>query len=118
MLEEARKKNVYESLRRMELGKSLDFPDDVFSATISAGVFTAGHAPPDSFDELVRITEPGGCVIFSVRDDVYREGGFEEKLEALAASGEWTMVEESRPYVQLPLADPNLKARVFVCRTR
>ncbi len=118
MLDLARGKGVYRSLHRMELGKPLDFPDDTFSATISAGVFTAGHAPPNSFDELVRITKPGGCVIFSVRDDVYREGGFEEKLEALAASGGWTLVEESRPYVQLPLADPDLKARVFVCRIR
>lgn len=118
MLDLALAKGVYRSLDRMELGKPLDFPDGAYAATISAGVFTAGHAPPDSFDELVRVTKSGGCVIFSVRDDVYRDGGFEGKLETLEAGGGWTLAEESLPYVQLPLADPDLKARVFVCRVR
>jgi predicted TPR repeat methyltransferase len=116
MLDLAHEKGVYRELRQMELGESLDLPDDAFHATVAAGVFSAGHAPPGSFDELVRVTEPGGHVIFSVRDDVYTGEGFEEKLEALANDGSWRLVEESRPYRQLPLADPDLKARIFVCR--
>jgi len=28
--------------------------------TTSAGVFTDGHAPMDGFDELIRVTRPGG----------------------------------------------------------
>ena len=91
MLDLAREKGVYRELRQMELGEPLDFSDEAFHATIAAGVFSAGHAPPESFDELVRVTEPGGYVIFSVRDDVYTSEGFEEKLEALQATivGAW-----------------------------
>ena len=71
MLELARKKGVYKDLRQMELGGRLDFPDDAFVAVVSTGVFTAGHAPPESFDELIRATRSGGYMIFSVRTDVY-----------------------------------------------
>lgn len=116
MLELASEKGVYRELRQMELGEPLDFSDGAFHATVAAGVFSAGHAPPGSFDELIRVTEPGGHVIFSVRDDVYTSEGFEEKLEALAGNDSWRLVDESRPYRQLPLADPDLKARIFVYR--
>ncbi len=74
MLELARRKGAYRQLREMELGGRLDLPSDAFSAIVSTGVFTAGHAPPESFDELIRATRYGGYMIFSVRTDVYEEG--------------------------------------------
>ncbi|MDQ3922995.1 MAG: class I SAM-dependent methyltransferase, partial [Actinomycetota bacterium] len=64
LLELARKKGAYKDLHQMELGKRLDLPTDAFSAVVATGVFTAGHAPPESFDELIRVTRPGGHMIF------------------------------------------------------
>ena len=55
MLELARKKGVYKDLRQMALGGELDFPSDAFSAIVATGVFAAGHAPPESFDDLQRV---------------------------------------------------------------
>ena len=69
MLEEARAKGVYRQLRRMVLGERLDFPDDNFDAVVSIGVLTLGHAPARSLDEMVRVTKPGGHVIFTLRPD-------------------------------------------------
>jgi SAM-dependent methyltransferase len=113
MLELARRKGAYRELREMELGGRLDLPSDAFSAVVSTGVFTAGHAPPESFDELIRATRSGGYMIFSVRTDVHEEGGFKYKQEALEREGRWQLVEVSEPFSPLRYEDPELKAQVF-----
>ena len=113
MLDFARSKGLYKDLRQMELGSELDLPTDAFSAVVSTGVFTAGHAPPESFDELIRVTKSGGHIIFSVRTDVYEDSGFKEKQEALEREGRWQLVEVSEPFSPLRYEDPELKAQVF-----
>ncbi len=114
MLDLAREKDVYEDLRQMKLGERLGFPDGTFAAVVAAGVFSPGHAPPHSFDELLRVTRPGGYIIFSVRSD--EDAGFAEKQHSLQNEGRWQSVEVTEPYPQLPLADPDLKARCFAYR--
>ncbi|HZC18358.1 MAG TPA: class I SAM-dependent methyltransferase, partial [Rubrobacteraceae bacterium] len=118
MLELARKKGVYKELHQMELGGRLDFPDDAFAAVVSTGVFAAGHAPPESFEDLIRLTRAGGYLIFSVRTDVYEEGGFREKQEALEREGRWRLVEATEPFSHLRFEDPELKVRVFAYQVR
>ncbi len=118
MLELARKKGAYKDLHQMELGKQLDLPTDAFSAVVATGVFAAGHAPPESFDELIRVTRPGGHMIFSVRTDVYEEGGFREKQEALEREGRWQLLEMSEPFSHVRYEDPELKVRVFAYQVR
>ena len=113
MLELAREKGVYKELREMELGGELDFPTDAFAAIVSTGVFAAGHAPPESFEDLIRVTKPGGYIIFSVRTDVYVEAGFKEKQEALEREGKWRLVEVTEPFSHLRYEDPELKVQVF-----
>ncbi len=116
MLELARGKGVYTDLREMELGGRLDFPSDAFASAVATGVFAAGHAPPESFEDLIRVTKPGGYVIFSVRTDVYEDGGFKEKQEALEREERWQLLEMTEPFAHLRFEDPNLKVRVFVYR--
>ncbi len=118
MLEVARKKGVYKELRQMELGRPLDLPSDAFSAVVAAGVFAAGHAPPESFEELIRVTKPGGYAIFSVRTEVYLDGGFKDKQEALEREGRWRLAETSEPFAHLRFRDPDLKVRVFAYQVR
>ncbi len=116
MLDLARKKGVYRELRQMELGGPLDLPTDAFAAVVSTGVFAAGHAPPESFDELIRVSRPGGHVIFSVRTDVYVQAGFKDKQEALEREGRWQLVGMTEPFSHLRFEDPELKVQVFAYR--
>ncbi len=116
MLAEARKKGVYEEFHQAVLGQRLEFDSDAFGAVISVGVLTQGHAPPTSLDELVRITRPGGHVVFSLRTDVYTGGGFKERQALLEARGRWTMVEVGEPYRPLPKGEPDVFHRVWVYR--
>jgi predicted TPR repeat methyltransferase len=117
MLEVAARKGVYTDCRQMALGKNLDFPTDHFAVVVCIGTFAAGHAPPSSFDELVRITRPGGHIIFTVRSDMYEQGGFKEKQQELQRANAWQLVEVVGPYVSVPGSDdPEGTNRVFAYR--
>ncbi len=117
MLAHARRKGVYREVRRMELGRDLDLPTGAFAAVVATGVFAAGHAPPESLDELTRVTRPGGAVIFSVRTDVY-EDAFGPRQERLESDGRWERVGETRAFSHLPLEDPELQLQIFAYRVR
>jgi len=111
MLNIAEAKGVYCELHRMVMGKHLDFPDGKFAITVAVGVISVGHAPPESFDELIRCTRPGGYVMFSVRADAQ---GFQEKQNILENKGKWKLVKETNPFISLPLGEPDIKHKIFV----
>ena len=114
MLEKAGEKEVYHGLHRMVLGEHLGFDTGTFSAAVSVGVFTTNHAPPEALDELLRVVEPDGWVIFSVRDDVYRKDGFEEKKASLEKEGRWRRVTMSETFQPFPAGNTSHLNRVFV----
>lgn len=116
MLEVARQKNIYQGLDQMVMGEALDYATDNFDATVVVGVFTQGHAPAASLDELVRVTKPGGHIVFSLRTDTYRENGFKEKQEALEAAGLWQRVEVTDAFQPLPKGEPEVLHQVWVYR--
>ena len=114
MLDEARKKRVYRQLDQMILGEPLAYRDGEFDAVISVGVLTLGHAPASSLDELVRITRAGGYIVFSLRPDIYMEGGFMQKQTSLEDSGAWKLVEVSPKVKILPKGEPEVEHQVWV----
>ena len=118
MLEEARKKNAYREFHQMVMGEPLNFPTDSFDAVISIGVLTVGHAPANSLDELIRITRPGGHIIYSLRPDVYRDNGFKEKQANLEAGEQWKLVEVSEEFQTLPKGEPDVYHQVWVYQVK
>ena len=112
MLSIARKRQVYKVLKKMVLGKQLGFNSDLFNAVISVGTFTENHAPPESFDELVRIVKPGGFIIFSTRVDV--DLGFQSKQDKLEKNGDWKLVEKTDTFQATPFAYPEVLIDAFV----
>ena len=87
MLEVARAKGTYSDLRQMTLGEKLDFADDAFDAIISSGTITPRHAPPSSFDGLIRVAKPGAPIVFSLRDDPAQEPEYPEAVKRLTDAG-------------------------------
>lgn len=116
MLEEARRKNVYREFHQMVMGETLDFPADSFDATISVGVLTVGHAPASSLDELIRVTRPGGYIVFSLRPDVYEGSGFKEKMTELETAGKWELAEVSEKKQVLPKGEPDVYHNIWAYR--
>jgi ubiquinone/menaquinone biosynthesis C-methylase UbiE len=114
MMARAALTGVYATLRQMVLGGRLDFPDRNFEAAIISGVFTEGHAPPTSFDEVIRILKPGARLVFNVRQDVYENDGFREKQDALESKGNWRLLERSEPFRPFTIKEPDIRATIFV----
>jgi len=112
MLARARAKGFYRDLRPGRLGEPLDYADDAFAATVASGVFTQGHAPLDGLDELVRVTRPGGHIVFSV-SRTYLGEAIEAKAGALEVAGKWRRVDASRRYNSTPLGEDVLMSQVF-----
>ena len=118
MLQKAGEKVAYRGLHRMVLGEPLSFEGGSFSAAVCVGVFTTNHAPPEALDELVRVVEPDGWVIFSVRDDVYQKEGFKEKQASLEKEGKWRRVTMSEAFRPFPSGNTSHMSRLFVYKAR
>lgn len=115
MLKVAGSRNAYDDLKRATLGEVLPWQDNHFAAFFSTGVFTEGHAPASSLEELCRITRPGGAAIFTVRDTIFHSGGFGSIIEDLGARGIWRPMEQSPPFRAFALDEPDVlvSAHVF-----
>ncbi len=116
MLAEAQKKAVYTELRQMILGEPLDFASDMFDAVTACGVFTYGHAPSRAFDELIRVTKPGGQIIFTLRPDFYESSDFKSKMADLETQKQWLLIEQGDRYLAEPKGQPDLYLQTWIYR--
>jgi ubiquinone/menaquinone biosynthesis C-methylase UbiE len=98
MLDEAAKKGCYAALHEQRLGETLQFGPGSFDAVLVVGVFVRAHAPSRSLNELVRITRPGGFVVFTLRPEFYSDTDFKTTMNNLAAAGRWRLKETSEPF--------------------
>ena len=116
MLDRSAAKSVYASLQQMALGSDLAFADGRFRAVVSFGVLTAGHAPPQSLDEMIRITRAGGHLIFSLSNLAYEPLGFREKLASLEADGRWREIERTPFFTTMPgsVSEAHVESCIFV----
>ena len=80
MLEQAKLKGCYSSLMEADVTKKIPLKNNSIGAVVSAGNFTHGHVGPDAFDELLRITKPGGLFVLSINSKVFIKNGFQEKF--------------------------------------
>lgn len=120
MIQVARTTRAYDTLRRMDLGQRLDLPDDHFGATVTAGAFTTGHAPPHGFPELVRVTRTGGRLVIALNETARTRDGFGAALDELVRSDSLELLEQTPPFAVFPY-DPDehdLRARIDVYAVR
>lgn len=101
MLARAAAKNVYAALHRAALGNPLPFPDQHFAGVVSAGVFTSGHVGVEGLPELLRITQPDGVIVLTVKNTLWNDG-FADRLAELEREGILLRAEETVPYVSMP----------------
>ncbi len=114
MLSVARSKGIYKELRQMALGGRLDFPDDTFAAVLSIGTITPGHAPPESFEDLIRVARPEAPIIFSLRSDAGQDQKYAEACNRLEAAGRWRHVFSTGSFVAMPYGEPEVTVRIHV----
>jgi len=105
MLKVAAARGCYRETRQGLLGEPLPFPDGRFAAFVSAGTFTAGHAPADCFEELARVVRPGGSFLLTLRADDGSAEAYLASLGALERAGAIAPQGESLP-IRAFLLDP------------
>lgn len=114
MLQEARKKRCYTALYQEALGGTLALPTAAFDAVVCVGVFVRGHAPSSSFDDLIRVTRPGGHIIFTLRPEFYAGTDFKDKMATLTDVGRWRWVETGEPFDTSIKDFPGINLQVWV----
>ena len=86
----------YRQLLDLDPGQPLPAADNTYDASLCVGVFTHGHLGPEGFDELIRITRPGGLICFTVNEGVWEPGQFAEAIEAHVENACWRLLEQSK----------------------
>lgn len=113
MLAVARDKGLYSSLLQVTLGERLPFDDDEFAASLCIGAMSPGHAPPETFEELVRVTRREGNIVISLRVDEGADA-YTDAIDAGEKSGSLEVAFRSAPFVSMPFADSSIQHAIYV----
>lgn len=114
MLAIARRKNLHESLHKMALGGGLGFDADSFAVSFCIGTITPGHAGPEAFRDLIRVTEPGGLVIFSLRTDKGQDPVYPDAVIHHEREHDWKRLFATDGFPSLPTGEPEVISTVYV----
>ncbi len=85
--------NLYKKLLRTDLNKPINSKDDTYDAIFCVGTFTFGHVKPNALDEFLRITKKGGLICFTINEGIYKDYGFDKKIQELNKTNLWSEVE-------------------------
>lgn len=116
MLEVAASKPGYRETRVQRLGDPLDFDDGTFPAVVSLGAFAPNLAGADAFDELIRVTQPGGLLVLSMRVGHEAVTGFDRRRHEIEAVRRWQRLDGIEDFVSHPELDPSMRYAIHVYR--
>jgi len=85
--------NLYKKLIKVDLNKTIDEKSNFYDSVMCVGTFTFGHVKPQALDEFVRITKKGGLICFTINEGIYKEYGFDKKINKLKKEGKWKELE-------------------------
>jgi len=108
------KPGVYSKLAVADLEKlattPLPFADDTFDAIVCVGVLSYVQNFAELYEEWIRVTRPGGLVIFTHR--LWGKDDSKPAAEALQKQNLWTLVHESADSPYMPKnPDPEERAK-------
>ena len=87
MLRVSEEKQLYRSLYKVDLTKTLDEIANDYGAVLSAGTFTSGHLGPEPLESLLDIARAHDLFVIGVKKVFFQEAGFEPVLRELESGG-------------------------------
>ena len=114
MLRVAGTKGYYDNLIKGALGEQLPFQDNFFAATLTCGTITQGHSPANAFFELVRVTRPGGKIVFTLRNDEEIDPMYNQTLVTLQVEKLWTCLYEGPTSQTMPFGEQRITHKGWV----
>lgn len=91
MLDEAERKKIYRNHIQADLSHPLEMQDNSYDAVVCTGTFTYGHVKANAFDELIRITKPGGFICFTIREGAYEDYGYRQHMIEREQQNAWEL---------------------------
>ena len=85
--------NLYEKLIKSDLNKPIDLKDKTYDGVFCVGTFTFGHVKPSALKEFIRITKKNGLICFTINEGIYKNYGFDKKIEELKKANLWSEIE-------------------------
>ena len=85
--------NLYQKLTKVDLNKKIDEKNDYYNSVMCVGTFTFGHVKANALDEFVRITKNNGLICFTINEGIYKDYGFDKKIDTLKKEGKWKELE-------------------------
>ncbi len=86
-------KELYKKLEKVDLNQPIKVEDNFYDAVMCVGTFTYGHVKPQALDEFIRITKSEGLICFTINEGIYKEYGFDKKIEEFKIKNKWNEVE-------------------------
>jgi predicted TPR repeat methyltransferase len=118
MLERSAARAVYSELVEGSLLDRLPFEDGRFGSVVSVGVFTLGHVDGSAFAELARVTESGGHISMTFRDDAVDHLGYRAEQQRLIDAGVWELVDLTEPMALIHEEGDDIMLRVWTWQVR
>jgi len=116
MLERAREKGVYETVEQADLNQPLALADDSVDAVICVGTLT--YVEARVLCEFVRVTRPGGVIVYTSRTDTHVSKGFAAIENELSDFMKWKLLERSDEFLPMPNTYPDLVYRIYAWRVK
>ncbi len=117
MLRQAWAQGRYRLCLKMALGAPTALADHRFDAILAAGIFKAGHAPPETLAELVSATRPEGIIIFNLQCDKALAADYHRMCLRLESHRQWRPLITTAPFDPLPGAAVEQKNVIYVYQT-
>tara|TARA_B100000674_G_scaffold484946_1_gene491075 strand:- start:412 stop:1041 length:630 start_codon:yes stop_codon:yes gene_type:complete len=86
-------KNLYQKLIKVDLNQPIDLKDSSYDVVMCVGTFTFGHVKCNALDEFIRITKNDGYICFTINEGIYKEYGFDKKIDNLKKDNKWKEIE-------------------------
>ena len=118
MLARCAERGVYAELIQGSMMERLPFADGRFGSVVSVGVFTHGHVDGSAFAELARVTEPGGHITITFREDSFEALGIGDAQQRRCDDGTWEIVEVTDPLPLLHEDGADIMLRAWTWRVR
>jgi predicted TPR repeat methyltransferase len=93
---------AYASVAQADLQQRLPFGDDSFDVLVCVGVMTYLPEVEAVWREFARVARPGGLVVATQREDLWRTRTCQAVVDLLENEGVWTPLEVTGPAPYLP----------------
>ena len=87
MLDAAREKGVYRNLIPADMNDPLPVEDGAYPVIAAIGVFSPGHAPPETIDEVMGKLPRGGLFVFTLNDHALQKRVYAGRINEHADTG-------------------------------